>query len=509
MTTNRTLFARGRQTLVRGAAVAALAGATFSGAVALPAGPALAKAVEIQSANTVADFSAVVEAVSPAVVSVRVEGRERPANARTGRRGAMPPGMENLPENHPFRRFFDRRGGQQFGRPNQRRRDRRSQRRRMSGQGSGFFVSSDGYVVTNNHVVRGGKKYTVVMNDGTELDAKLVGTDARTDLAVLKVDADRDFTYAEFDDGLAKVGQWVVAVGNPFGLGGTVTAGIVSAAGRDIGAGPYDDFLQIDAAVNRGNSGGPAFNLEGKVVGVNTAIFSPSGGNVGIAFAISAKTSSQVVEELIENGTVTRGWLGVSIEPVTDDIAEAVGLDEATGAIVSAPQDGSPAQAAGLQPGDVILSVDDTDVDSPKELARIIASYAPETEVQLAIVRDGEEEEIAVTLGKLPEQQRRAAVTPDVPEDEVKPTTFEDFGMGLADSDNGVVIAEIEPGSTAEEKRLNEGDVVVSVNGRATKEVREVGAALAEAMEDDRKAVLFQVRSGERSRFVALPVSKS
>ena len=495
----------------RGLAAAALSGAVVAGGFVAPAGDARAKAIELQAANTVADFSAVVEAVSPAVVSVRVEGREPPRNARRGGqgRGAMPPGMENLPEDHPFRRFFDRRGERQFGRRD-RRRDRRSQRRRGMGQGSGFFVSADGYVVTNNHVVRGGKTFTVVMNDSTELDAKLVGTDARTDLAVLKVDApDRDFTFAQFDEGLAKVGQWVVAVGNPFGLGGTVTAGIVSASGRDIGAGPYDDFLQIDAAVNRGNSGGPAFNLSGEVIGVNTAIFSPSGGNVGIAFAISAKTSSKVVQELIENGTVTRGWLGVSIEPVTPDIAEAVGIEEATGAIVSAPQDGSPAAAAGLKPGDVILSVDETDVASPKELARIIASYAPETKVALTVVRDGEEEEVTVTLGKLPEPQRRAEAPAVEQPDDVKPTTFEDLGLGLTDSDDGVVIAEIEPGSAADEKRLNTGDVVVSVNGRSTKEVREVGAAIAEAMEDDRKAVLFQVRSGERSRFVALPVDKS
>ena len=497
--------------LARSVAAAALTGAFLVGGATLPASQVHADAVRIQSANTVADFSAVVEAVSPAVVSVRVEGRPTPASARLGGDGGLPPGMENLPEDHPFRRFFDRRDQRQFGQRNPRR-DRRSQRRSQRqpmGQGSGFFVSGDGYVVTNHHVVRGGKTFTVVMNDGTELDAKLVGTDARTDLAVLKVDDKRDFKFAEFDAGKPKVGQWVVAVGNPFGLGGTVTAGIVSAAGRDIGAGPYDDFLQIDAAVNRGNSGGPAFNLEGTVVGVNTAIFSPSGGSVGIAFAISAKTASKVVEELIENGTVTRGWLGVSIEPVTKDIAEAVGIEEATGAIVSAPQDGSPAAKAGLKPGDVILSVDETEVGSPKELARIIASYAPETQVALNVVRDGKEEEVKVKLGKLPEPQRRAEAPVVDEDDEVKPTTFEDLGLGLSDSANGVVIAEVEPGSVADEKSLSEGDVVVSVNGHATKDVREVGAALAEAMEDDRKAVLFQVRSGERSRFVALPVDKS
>ena len=494
-----------RNWMLRGSTALALAGAVALGSV-WPTAEVRADAVKIERASTVADFADVVEAVSPAVVSVRVEGRTQPASTRRNGR-ATPPGLDNLPPNHPFRRFYDRRSEREFGRRDRRRSERRRGPRRGMGQGSGFFVSDDGYVVTNNHVVRGGTKFTVVMNDGKELDAKLVGTDARTDLAVLKVEG-TGYTFAEFEDGKPRVGQWVVAVGNPFGLGGTVTAGIVSASGRDIGAGPYDDFLQIDAAVNRGNSGGPSFNLEGKVVGVNTAIFSPSGGNVGIAFAVSAKTSTKVVNELIENGSVTRGWLGVQIQPVTQDIADATGLDEAEGAIVSQPQAGSPAAKAGLKPGDVIVAVDDADVASPKELARIIASYAPETDVDLTVMRGGEEESVTVTLGKLPEPQRRAAVDTQ-PEEDVQPTTFDDLGLGLTDSDDGVVIAEVEQGSVAETKRLSQGDVVVSVNGRETRRVSEVGKAIAEAMEDDRKAVLFQVRTGERSRFVALPVDKS
>ena len=213
-----------------------------------------------------------------------------------------------------------------------------SRAQRPVSQGSGFFISDDGIVVTNNHVVENGKEFTVIMQDGTELDAELIGKDPRTDLAVLKVDSDKTFTYVQFDqDDKTRIGDWVVAVGNPFGLGGTVTAGIISARGRDIGAGPYDDFIQVDAAVNRGNSGGPTFNLEGEVIGVNTAIFSPSGGNVGIAFAIPASLANEVVSELLDNGSVERGWLGVQIQPVTDDIAESLGLAEAKGALITDP----------------------------------------------------------------------------------------------------------------------------------------------------------------------------
>ncbi len=222
-------------------------------------------------------------------------------------------------------------------------------------QGSGFFISDDGYLVTNHHVIENGTEFTVIDRDGKEYDAKLIGADKRTDLALLKVESDETFTYVDFAKEAPQVGEWTVAIGNPFGLGGSVTAGIVSARGRDIGAGPYDDFIQIDAPVNRGNSGGPAFNMHGEVIGVNAAIFSPSGGNVGIAFAIPASTAQDVIMELKDDGTVVRGWLGVQIQNVTDDIAESLGLEEARGAIVAEAQENSPAQKAGLRSGDTIL----------------------------------------------------------------------------------------------------------------------------------------------------------
>ncbi len=267
--------------------------------------------------------------------------------------------------------------------------ERRERGPRPVSQGSGFFISEDGYLVTNNHVVEGGSEFTVVMDDGAELDAKLIGTDPRTDLAVLKVDDSRKFTYVDFaDDTKVRVGDWVVAVGNPFGLGGTVTAGIVSARGRDIGAGPYDDFIQIDAAVNRGNSGGPAFNLNGEVVGINTAIFSPSGGSVGIAFAIPSSTAKQVVGDLMKDGSVQRGFLGVQIQPVNADIAELLGLTGTKGALVSQAEAGSPANKAGIIAGDVITAVDGKEVASPKELSRLIGGMEPGKPVDITVWRE-------------------------------------------------------------------------------------------------------------------------
>src|ERR1700722_5100765 len=238
----------------------------------------------------------------------------------------------------------------------------------ITGEGSGFFISPDGYAVTNNHVVDHAQSVQVTADDGTIYTAKVIGTDKKTDLALIKVDGKKDFSYVKFADAPPRVGDWVVAVGNPFGLGGTVTAGIVSARGRDIGAGPYDDYVQIDAPINKGNSGGPAFDVDGNVIGVNTAIFSPSGGSIGIGFDIPADTAKLVVAQLKSKGNVTRGWMGVQVQPVTADIAESMGLKQAEGALVAEPQAGSPAAKAGLQSGDVIPSVDGTEIHDAREL---------------------------------------------------------------------------------------------------------------------------------------------
>ncbi|MEM9734583.1 MAG: Do family serine endopeptidase [Pseudomonadota bacterium] len=496
-----------RSRLYGGIAVAGLAAAFIAGGSLNATTPVLADAVKVQAPQA-PSFADVVEAVSPAVVSVKVAAKVRPAS--NGGNWNRSFGFDNLPDDHPLKRFFERNGprGEFFGQRRDRRGDgRRGQRRGMS-QGSGFFVSEDGYIVTNNHVIRGGSDFTVVLNDGEEISATLVGTDPKTDLAVLKVEDDREFTYVKFAESKSRVGEWVVAVGNPFGLGGTVTAGIVSASNRDIGSGPYDDFIQIDAAVNKGNSGGPAFNLSGEVIGVNTAIFSPSGGNVGIAFAISAKSANEVVKDLIDNGSVTRGWLGVQIQPVTQDIAESLGLAKAAGAIVADAQTDSPAAKGGIRSGDVILKVDGKDVQSPRTLAKTIAAYEPNAMTKITVFRDGREQVLDVELGTLPRTQQAAMAQPEQPTERTAAVDLEELGMAVAPDGGSVVVSDVMPGSIAAKKGVRAGDEIISINGRDTRSVRDVGRAVARAMEDERKAILFQFRSGERNRFVALPIAQ-
>ena len=489
---------------------AAVVGAGFAGyGASRLAAPAHAQAVQLDAPVVAPGFADVVEAVSPAVVSVRVRARVDTVSGRAPGgfdfRGSP---FEDLPEGHPFRRFFDREFGDRF---NERQPDRPRRARPIS-QGSGFFISGDGFLVTNNHVIDNGEEFTVITEDGTELDAALVGADPRTDLAVLKVDADRDFTYVAFgDDDATRVGDWVVAVGNPFGLGGTVTAGIVSARGRDIGAGPYDDFLQIDAAVNRGNSGGPTFNLSGEVVGVNTAIFSPSGGNVGIAFAVPASVASGIVAELIEDGNVQRGWLGVRIQPVTDEIAESLGLAEASGAIVADPEEGAPAQRAGIRAGDVITAVNGAPVDGPRALSRAIADFDPGSEVTITVQRDGRARDIAVELGELPSLQELAG-QPRAPSrsDGVEPSAMAGLGLTLvpAEDGDGVLITDVDPDSPAFQAGIRAGDVIREVNNRSVASAADVEERFGEVAEAGRGAALLRLEGENASRFVAVPLPR-
>jgi len=512
---SRTKTSRPRMhSLLATTAVAGLTAAMLTLGVPVRTEQAFAEAVRVEAPQA-PSFADVVTAVSPAVVSVRVSSDVSPVSNNgfsfDGR------GFDSMPDDHPLKRFFDqfdRQFGERDRGPRAERDQKRNGRARPVSQGSGFFISEDGYLVTNNHVVDGGTGFKVIMDDGTELDAKLIGKDARTDLALLKVEEERKFTYVDWaDDNKVRVGDWVVAVGNPFGLGGSVTAGIVSARGRDIGAGPYDDFIQVDAAVNKGNSGGPTFDLSGQVIGVNTAIFSPSGGNVGIAFAIPASTARDVINDLMDDGNVSRGWLGVQIQPVSKDIAESLGLAEAQGALVTQPQDDAPAAKAGIEAGDVVTAVNGETVKGPRELAKLIAGIAPGKSVDVTIWRDGKSVQKSVELGTLPTEM--AAVDPDQSEqsDDKTPdatSTLDNFGLTVvpAEGGKGLLVTDVAPDSAAEERGLRAGDIILSVNNQDVSKADEVVDIIDQAANDGRKAALFQVENDNRSRFVALPIDQ-
>jgi serine protease Do len=496
--------------------------------------PSFADPVKVTAPQQVPSFANVVDAVSPAVVSVRVQSRANPvsdeaANGFSFDFGGR--GFDDLPEDHPLKRLFREFGGPNGGPnggpqhgpnggPNGPRAERGPHgkggegRLRPTSQGSGFFITEDGYLVTNNHVVSDGSAFTVVLNDGTELDAKLVGKDSRTDLAVLKVDDKRKFTYVSFaDDSKVRVGDWVVAVGNPFGLGGTVTSGIVSARGRDIGSGPYDDYLQVDAAVNRGNSGGPTFNLEGQVVGINTAIFSPSGGNVGIAFAIPSSVAKEVVEDLMKDGSVSRGWLGVQIQPVNKDIADSLGLAEASGALVVEPQAGSPGEKAGIKKGDVVTAVDGDPIKGPRELARKIGAMKPGSTVDVSLWRDGKSQSVKLVIGTLPADTQEAAADTGPSEDQAQPSSekaLADLGVTVSPSEDGqgVTISSVDPESDASDRGLKEGEKIVSVNNQEVKSADDILRVIGAAKKEGRSKALFQIQADNASRFIALPIDQ-
>jgi serine protease Do len=368
-------------------------------------------------------------------------------------------------------------------------------------------MSDDGYVVTNNHVVKGASEVTVKVSSDREYKAKIVGTDPKTDLALLKVDSNERFSYVNFSAKAPRVGDWVIAVGNPFGLGGTVTTGIVSARGRNIGNGPYDDFLQIDAPINRGNSGGPAFNLDGEVIGINTAIFSPSGGSIGIGFAIPAAEAVHVIEDLKDKGSVTRGWLGVQIQPITDEIADSAGLKQSEGALVADVTADSPALKAGIRIGDAIVRLDGETVKDPSDLARRVARISPGKPAKVTVMRDGSERQVELTIGSMPTDQKEAKAKPDAKEaTPAKPK----LGLTLEKSSDGhgVVVAAVEPESPAASKGFRAGDVVLKVGNVDVNDPTALVAAIEQASKDGHKNVLLLVRSGERQRFVALPTAK-
>ncbi len=364
----------------------------------------------------------------------------------------------------------------------------------VSGQGSGFFISADGFAVTNNHVVDGADKVEVSTDDGKTYSAKVIGTDPRTDLALIKVEGRTDFPFAKLADGKPRIGDWVLAVGNPFGLGGTVTAGIVSASGRDIGSGPYDDFIQIDAPVNKGNSGGPAFDTSGEVMGVNTAIYSPSGGSVGIAFSIPASTVKTVVAQLKDKGSVSRGWIGVQIQPVTQDIADSLGLKKAEGALVAEPQADGPAAKAGIKSGDVITAVNGTPVKDARELARTIGGFAPGNTVKINVLHKGEDKVLSMTLGQLPNTiEAKADVDSGDKGSSSRGSDVPRLGLTVSPASSvagagkdGVVVTGVDPKSAAAERGFDEGDVILEVAGKSVTNPGDVREAIVAAHNDNK-----------------------
>jgi serine protease Do len=449
-------------------------------------------------------FADLVEKIKPAVISVRVKvdaGAEM-----MNFDGDMP-----FPQDSPMERFFRR-----FGMPNGENTPNNQHQRReqfVTGQGSGFFITADGYAVTNNHVVDKAKTVEVTTDDGKTYDAKVVGADPRTDLALIKVDGRNDFPYAKLAETAPRIGDWVVAVGNPFGLGGTVTAGIVSARGRDIGSGPYDDFVQIDAPVNKGNSGGPTFDMEGNVIGVNTAIFSPSGGSVGIAFDIPAETVKTVVAQLKEKGVVSRGWIGVQIQPVTSDISEGLGLKGTEGALVAEPQTESPAAKAGILSGDVITAVNGHAVKDARDLARQIGSMTPGATAKLTVWRKGEEKSFSLTLGELPKGREARAATSD---SDTAKASLPKLGLSLAPAgeiagsgSEGVVVTEIDPDGLASEHGIKSGDVILEVGGAKVASAADVRKVVSDAQKNGKHAVLMRVKSDDTTKFVAIPIARA
>ncbi len=451
-------------------------------------------------------FADLAEELLPKVVNISttqvVEGRS--------------PELPQLPPGSPFEEFFK----EFFDRnPNAPQRQRRA-----TSLGSGFIVDPAGYVVTNNHVIQDADEVTVTLHDDTRLKAEIVGRDAKTDIAVLKINPTGKLSAVKFGNSdKARVGDWVIAIGNPFGLGGTVTAGIISARGRDINAGPYDDFLQTDASINRGNSGGPMFNLDGEVIGINTAIFSPSGGSVGIGFAIPVAAAEPVIRQLVKHGTVKRGWLGVHIQGVTDEIAETLGLKSATGALVASVIKGGPAEKAKIQAGDVILKFNNRDVTEMRRLPRMVADTEVGTSVPVVLWRNKKEVKVQVTVGELEEEQTKtAARTPKKgPGKDEGGRTVDALGLTLSQmtpqvrerfkiekESKGVVVTGVKEDGPAAEKGIRPGDVIVEVSQEEVTSPAQIADKVDEAIKAGRKSVLMLVEGQGGLRFVAVRIGK-
>ncbi len=483
---------------------------TATGVLIGASAPALARTAP----ESFADLAAKLQ---PSVVNIS-------SSSTAQARGADRPGPDvpMFPPGSPFEQFFkdflernrpQGRGGQQ---PQQPVPDRKTQ-----SLGSGFIIDPSGLIVTNNHVIDGADEITVTLSDNTTLKAELVGKDDREDVALLRVKPDKPLVAVSFGDSdTARVGDWVLAIGNPFGLGGTVTAGIVSARGRDIRSGPYDDFIQTDAAINRGNSGGPLFNMNGEVIGINTAIYSPSGGSIGIGFSIPANMAKTVVAQLKEYGRARRGWLGVRIQQVTPDIAESLGMKGAAGAMVAGVNEGGPAEAAKIRNGDIILKFNGQDVKEMKHLPRLVAETPIGQEVPVTLWRDGHEVTVQAKLGELPDDQKVASGPTPGKTEGVKPTEITSLGLRLSaltpetrdrfqigPDQKGVVIADVIANSAAAERGLKPGDVILEVQQESVNTPADVQNRVDAVRKQNRKSVLMLVQSSDGLRWVPLSLA--
>jgi serine protease Do len=476
--------------------------------LAVPAPAPAAPPVAVMAPSPETPFADVFSQMAGRLVSVVVNvstTQAPPAQAANTPKDTAPasPGasLDDL-----FRDFFGDRGQPGQGGP------------RAASLGSGFIIDPSGLIVTNAHVIANADQITVTFSDDTVLQAQVIGRDTVTDLALLKVEAKTPLPAATWgDSSKARVGDWVLAIGNPFGLGGSVTAGIISATARDIHSGPYDDFLQTDASINRGNSGGPMFNLAGEVIGINTAIYSPSGGSIGIGFAIPAALAQPIIEQLKTTGKVERGWIGARIQPVTDEIAESIGLDKARGALVAAIDLASPATQAGLRPGDVILTYDGKPIERSRQLPRLVADSTPDKPIKITIWRDGKEIEIGLIV--VAYNPSRPQPQPPEPEKPKPPPTFDALGLKLAkltpelrkqfslpDSAHGIVIVEVPPNSPAASQGLRAGDLLVAVGAAPAAAPDEIQQLIAAAKKAGHKNVLIRVEREGNFRFVTLPI---
>lgn len=499
-----------KRTSFKSAALALALSATALGLAASPqlGTPALAD-TQLQQMPSVADLA---ERLLPAVVEISVQSKQ----ADSG--GANP--LPDIPDNSPFKDFFDdflkKHRGQQGGDNGPAPQDQV-----VNSMGSGFVIDASGIIVTNNHVVEGAESIEVHFQDSTILKAELVGRDPKTDLAVLRVKADKPLATVPFGDSdHLRIGDWVVAIGNPFGLGGSVSLGIVSARNRDINAGPYDDFIQTDAAINKGNSGGPLFNLNGEVVGINTAIFSPSGGSVGIGFSVPANTAKNVVAQLQKYGETRRGWLGVRVQSVTDDIAESIGLGKARGALIADVTQNGPAEKAGIQAGDVVTEFNGKPVHEMKDLPKIVAETEIGAKVPLKVFRKGQEIEITAEVGRLEMGEKMVAQQDKSAPSAPAVTTV--LGMTVSslndelrqkykidDSVKGAVVTEVASGSAAADKQIEPGDVVTEAGEKPVTGASDIGTAVEEASKAGKNSVLLLVaKTGKQAemRFIALKI---